>query len=186
MIIRGRILQGTYEITLEPKTDERGFFMRTYDRKIFQKYGLDRNWIHENHSKSIKKGIIRGLHFQFPPYTESKLVRCVRGTIFDVFVDLRKNSPTFGRWDFVELSEENKKMIYIPRGFAHGFCTLTDVSEVVYKVDNNYMPDAEGGIIWNDKKLNINWPAKTPILSKKDADLPSMDEFILKYGGLEV
>ena len=186
MKIRYRKFTGVFEITLEPHEDERGFFMRIYDKLIFQKHNIDRIWVQENHSKSIKKGIIRGLHFQFPPYTETKLVRCIRGAIFDVFVDLRKGSPTFGEWDYIILSEENNKMIYIPRGFAHGFCTLTEISEVLYKVDNYYTPHAEGGIVWNDETLKIDWPVENPILSDKDARLPSFKEFVEKYGGLDV
>ncbi len=186
MVIKKINLKGIYEITLEPHKDERGFFMRAYDSHTFKKYRIDRDWLHENQSRSIKKGIIRGLHFQFPPYSETKLVRCIRGAILDVFVDLRKGSQTFGKWDSIELSEENKKMIYIPRGFAHGFCTLTDVSEVLYKVDNYYKPEAEGGIIWNDPRLNIDWPVDSPLLSKKDTHLPSFDEFVEKYGSLDL
>lgn len=186
MIIQERKIKGVFEITLEPIKDERGFFMRAYDREIFKKYDIDREWVQENHSRSEKKGIIRGLHFQFPPYAEAKLVRCVRGAIFDVFVDLRKDSPTFGQWDSIELSEDNKKMIFIPRGFAHGFCTLTEVSEVIYKVDNLYKRDAECGIIWNDKKLNIPWPTTEPILSEKDYKLPTLYDFIKKFGGIEI
>ena len=186
MQIKKREMKGVYEINLTAINDKRGFFMRTYAREIFEKFNIDRNWVQENHSCSMKKGIIRGLHFQFPPYCETKLVRCIKGTIFDVFVDLRKNSSTFGRWDSIELSEDNKKMIYIPRGFAHGFCTLADDCEVLYKVDNNYNPEAEGGIIWNDKTLNIKWPTDNPILSQKDANLPTFDKFVLKYGGLTI
>ena len=186
MKIKERRIKDIYEITLSPIEDQRGFFMRTYAREIFEKYNIDRNWVQENHSRSRIKGIVRGLHFQFPPYSETKLVRCIRGSIFDVFVDLRKNTPTFGQWDSIELSGDNKKMIYIPRGFAHGFCTFTDDCEVLYKVDNFYKPEAEGGIIWNDKTLKISWPVDEPILSEKDANLPTFGEFVSEYGGLEV
>jgi len=186
MIIKPKKLKGVFEISLEPLEDRRGFFMRVYDKKIFEKYGIDRNWVQENHSRSIRKGIIRGLHFQFPPYSETKLVRCIRGAVFDVFIDLRKGSPTFGQWDYIILSEENKKMIYIPRGFAHGFCTLTDESEILYKMDNYYMSDAYSGIIWNDPILRIKWPVDKPMLSDKDAKLMTFDEFVKKYGGIEI
>lgn len=179
-------MKGVYEMNLTPIEDERGFFMRTYAKEIFVNYNINRSWVQENHSRSVRKGIIRGLHFQFPPHCETKLVRCIRGAIFDVFVDLRKNFPTFGQWDSIELSEDNKKMIYIPRGFAHGFYTLTDNCEVLYKVDNFYKPEAEGGIIWNDETLNISWPEDNPILSQKDANLPTFNEFVSKYGGLAV
>jgi dTDP-4-dehydrorhamnose 3,5-epimerase len=186
MQINERNIHGVFEIILKSLEDERGFFMRTYSKEIFENYGIDRNWLHENHSLSKKKGIIRGLHFQFPPYTETKLVRCIRGAIFDVFVDVRKNSQTLGQWDYIELSEDNKKMIYIPRGFAHGFCTLTDNCGVVYKVDNVYHPEAEGGIVWNDATLNIPWPVDNPILSEKDAKLRTFKEFVAGHGGLDI
>ena len=116
MEIRERKLKGTFEIILKPHTDTRGFFMRTFDRELFEKQNIHRKWVQENHSHSIERGIIRGLHFQLPPFSETKLVRCIRGRILDVFVDLRKHSSTFGHWDGVELSAENKKMLFIPRG----------------------------------------------------------------------
>jgi dTDP-4-dehydrorhamnose 3,5-epimerase len=184
MMIKERKIKNVFEIILEPHMDERGFFMRTYDKEIFKKYNIDSDWVQENHSRSEKKGIIRGLHFQFPPYAETKLIRAIRGAVFDVCVDLRKDSSTFGEWDGIELSEDNKKIIFIPRGFAHGFCTLTEISEVVYKVDSSYRPELESGIIWNDKSLNINWPAENPILSDKDSKLGSLEDFIKKYKGI--
>ena len=186
IVIKHRKLLGVFEITLEPHKDARGFFMRTYDMKIFEELGIDRTWVQENHSCSVRKGIIRGLHFQFPPYAETKLVRCIRGAILDVFVDIRKNSPTFGEWDSIELSEQNKKCILVPRGFAHGFCTLTDESEIVYKVDNYYNPDAEGGIIWSDRDLDIKWAVSNPILSEKDAALKSFSDFVKEHKGIEL
>lgn len=179
-------LTGAVEIQLEPRTDHRGFFMRAYDGDIFASYGLCRNWVQENHSRSEKKGTIRGLHFQFPPYGETKLVRVVRGAILDVFVDLRKASPTFGQWDCIELSEDNFKAVYIPKGFAHGFCTLTDHCDVVYKVDQKFEPAYEGGIAWNDAALGIAWPVSHPILSEKDRLLPPFEQFVLCHNGLIV
>ena len=161
-------LQDTFIITLSPHEDARGFFMRTYDKQVFADAGIDRDWVQESHSRSEKKGIIRGLHFLLPPYSENKLVRCTRGRIYDVYVDLRKNSSTFGQWDGVELSEENKKMVFLPKGFAHGFCTLTDVSEIVYKMDAYYHPEYERTIVWNDETLGIDWPTTEPITSEKD------------------
>ena len=134
MLVKERKIGGVFEIQLDPHEDKRGFFMRVYDDTIFKKCGLHRNWVQENHSRSVEDGVIRGMHFQFPPYTETKLIRSISGEIYDVFIDLRKDSPTFRRWDSIKLSAENKKMIYIPRGFAHGFCTLTKNCEVVYKV----------------------------------------------------
>ena len=171
-------IDGLFEINLKPYVDARGFFMRTFDNNEFKNNELQRDWVQENHSRSEKKGIIRGLHFQVEPYSETKLVRCIRGEIFDVVVDLRKGSKTFGKWHGVFLSEENKKMIFIPRGFAHGFCTLTDISEVVYKVDNFYSPEHERGLLWNDPDIAIEWPVTNPILSIKDQKNMTFKSFI--------
>jgi dTDP-4-dehydrorhamnose 3,5-epimerase len=168
-----------------PDISGRGFFMRTYDVDIFRRAGLDRDWVQENHSRSEQKGIIRGLHLQLPPYSETKLVRCVVGRVLDVFVDLRKDSGTFGQWGSIELSAENKKMAFIPRGFAHGFCSLSGISEVVYKVDNFYSPEHEVGLIWNDPDIGIDWPFENPILSEKDQKNMGFKEFVGKYGGIE-
>lgn len=178
MEFRESSIKGLFEITPSPYQDERGFFMRTYDCEIFKKYELHRNWVQGNHSRSEKRGIIRGLHFQVKPFEETKLVRCIRGEIYDVAVDLRQGSETFGRWYGVILSEKNKKMLFIPRGFAHGFCTLTDVSEVIYKVDNYYSPDHELGLIWNDPDIAIEWPLKNPIMSLKDQKNITLKQFI--------
>ena len=186
MIITEREIKGVYEIEPKAYSDKRGFFMRTYAHEVFQEHGIGRQWVQDNHSHSTKRGIIRGLHFQFPPHSETKLVRCIRGAILDVYVDLRKGSKTFGKYGSSELSEDNKKMVYIPRGFAHGFCTLTDDCDVLYKVDNKYEPQAEGGIIWNDVQLQIAWPINTPIISDRDAGLMSLKEFIEKHGALSV
>jgi len=178
MEIKELTIKGLFLITPSPHFDERGFFMRTYDEDTFKSYGLHRQWVQENHSRSEKKGIIRGLHFQMEPFAETKLVRCIRGEIFDVAVDLRKDSDTFGKWIGVNLSEENKKMFYIPRGFAHGFCTLSVLSEVLYKVDNFYSPQHERGLIWNDTDLSIEWPVKDAILSIKDKTNITLKQFI--------
>jgi len=186
MEIKERKLKGTFEISLNPHGDSRGFFMRTFDEGIFEGANLKRTWVQENHSSSGRKGIIRGLHFQLPPHAETKMVRCIRGKVLDVFVDLRKGSETFGQWDSIELTEENKKMIFIPRGFAHGFCTLTERSEVLYKVDNYYTPNAERGLLWNDNDLKINWPVESPILSEKDKKNLSLKEFINQYNALTI
>lgn len=184
--IKNNTIPGVYEILLSPLHDERGFFMRTYDEKLFAIHGLHQYWVQENHSRSEKRGIIRGLHFQLPPFSETKLIRCIRGAIFDVFVDLRKDSVTFGRWGSVELTADKHNMIFIPRGFAHGFCTLTDESEVVYKVDNVYSNVSEYGLLWNDFDLAIVWPVSNPILSKKDAGNLKFKEFIAKFGSIDV
>lgn len=169
MIIKERRCKGVFEIKLESLQDKRGFFMRAYDEQIFKKHGIHRNWVQENHSLSVEKGIIRGMHFQFQPHTEAKLVRVIRGEIYDVFIDLRKGSLTFGQWDSIKLSADNREMINIPRGFVHGFCTLTKNCEVIYKVDNYYAPDSEGIIRLDDPDLAINWPVNNPILSEKDS-----------------
>ena len=160
--------------------------MRAFDSETFEKAGLARPWKQENHSRSEQKGIIRGLHFQFPPFSETKLVRCIRGAILDVFVDLRVDSPTFGQWDSIELSEENKKLIFIPRGFAHGFCTLSEVSEVLYKVDNVYNREHESGLLWSDPDLAIDWPVKDPVLSPKDEKNQTLKEFINQHTALRI
>ena len=186
MEIKERKLKGVYEITLKPHIDERGFFMRTYDETIFSNTEINRNWVQENHSRSERKGILRGLHLQLPPYAETKLVRCIRGAVLDVFVDLRKASLTFGKWDSIELSEANKKMVLIPQGFAHGFCTLTEKSEVLYKVDNFYSTDHELGIIWNDKLLRIDWHIENPILSEKDQRNITFSNFKKKYNSIDI
>lgn len=178
MIINKLHPEGLFEIVSEPLSDHRGFFMRTYDKEIFARNGIDREWLQENHSRTEKAGTIRGLHFQLNPYSETKLVRCIRGRIYDVAVDLREGSETFGKWLGLELSEENKKMFFIPRGFAHGFCSLTDSAEVLYKVDNVYSSGYERGIIWNDPDLAIKWPVIDPVLSGKDKNNMSLREFL--------
>ncbi|OGF65046.1 MAG: dTDP-4-dehydrorhamnose 3,5-epimerase [Candidatus Fischerbacteria bacterium RBG_13_37_8] len=185
MLIKERKLRGVYEIELMPYKDSRGYFMRTYSEEIFSNFGMHKKWIQENHSVSLKRGTIRGLHFQFPPYTETKLIRVVKGKIYDVFVDLRKDSPTFAQWDSIILSAANKKMIFIPRGFSHGFCTLTNNCEVIYKVDNSYYPEKEGSILWNDPDLGITWPTQNPIISEKDMRAKPLKEFIALFNGLE-
>jgi dTDP-4-dehydrorhamnose 3,5-epimerase len=166
-------------ILIKPKIfgDDRGFFMETYKKEDFEKVGIIGEFIQDNHSKS-GYGVLRGLHFQREPYAQAKIVRCIRGVIFDVAIDLRKNSPTFGEWVGVILSEYNKYQLYIPRGFAHGFCVLSDVAEIVYKVDNIYAPDYEGGVIWNDKDIGIEWPIDEPILSEKDKKWPTLKELV--------
>lgn len=179
-----RKLKGVFEIILNPHIDERGFFMRSFDDIVFKEAGLNFNWVQENHSRTLKKGTIRGLHFQLPPFEETKLIRCIRGKIFDVYVDLRKNSPTFGQWESIELSEDYNKMILIPRGFAHGYFTLNDNCDVLYKVDNFYSREHDSGINWNDSDLNICWPSKDVIISNKDKSLISFKKFIELNGGI--
>lgn len=180
MQIKPLKLSGTYQITLEPRRDERGYFMRAYDEAIFRQYGLTTAWLQENQSFS-KKGVIRGLHFQKPPHAETKLVRVVSGKILDVFVDLRKNSSTYGQWDSIELSEDNYKVVYIPKGFAHGFCALTETALVLYKVDEVYHRESEGSLRWNDETLAIKWSIDNPLTSPKDAKGESFPHFVSPF-----
>jgi len=164
---------------IKPKVfrDERGFFLEFWNEKVFAENGIAAKFVQDNHSLSVKKGVLRGLHFQLPPNEQAKLVRVTRGKVYDVIVDLRKNSETFGKWEGFELSAENFQMLFIPRGFAHAYCTLEDNTEFIYKVDNFYAPESDSGIIWNDPDLAINWPTKDPILSEKDSKLQELKNF---------
>ncbi len=157
-------------ILVEPKVfgDARGFFMETYKKSDFIANGIDVEFNQDNHSKSTK-GVLRGLHFQKAPHAQAKLVRCSKGRIYDVAVDIRKGSSTFGKYVKVELSEENKRMLFIPAGFAHGFVALSDEVELLYKASGEYCPEADCGIIWNDSDINVDWNIDfEPILSEKD------------------
>jgi len=169
-------------ILVEPKVfeDGRGFFMETYKMPDFIASGIKGNFVQDNHSRSTK-GVLRGLHYQNPPYAQGKLVRTIKGEIFDVAVDIRKGSPTYGKWVSAILSEENKNMLYVPEGFAHGFCTLSGIAEVMYKTTNVYSAESEAGIIWNDEDLNIKWPVQKPTLSKKDEKLPTLKEADIRF-----
>jgi len=164
-------------IIVEPKIlgDSRGFFLETYKASEFAANGINIVFCQDNHSKSAK-GVIRGLHFQHFPKPQAKLVRCARGKIFDVAVDIRPNSENFGKWFGIELSEENRKMLFIPEGFAHGFSALSEDAEVLYKASNEYAPEFDAGIRWNDEDLNINWRVESPIISEKDKVLPTLKE----------
>ena len=164
-------------ILIEPKIfeDERGFFMEVYKYSEFSRFGVNKQFVQDNHSKS-KKGVLRGLHYQKNPKAQAKLVRCIKGKIFDVAVDIRRGSPTYGKWIGVILSAENKKLLFIPTGFAHGFCALSDKTEVVYKTSEEYSVIHERGIIWNDPEINIKWPIKNPIISEKDSKNPPLKE----------
>lgn len=177
--------KGCYEITLNPNMDERGFFMRTYDHLIFLGKDLDRGWVQESHSRSDCRGTIRGMHFQFPPYSETKLIRCIRGEVLDVFIDLRLNSETFGQWDSAVLSEKKRNMVFLCRGIAHGFCTLTDDCEMLYKIDNYYNAGSMGGINCMDPDLAIPWPVENPLLSERDKQLMPLKDFIEIHKGLK-
>ena len=167
-------------ILIKPKQfdDNRGFFMETYKKSEFAANGIDLEFSQDNHSKSTK-GVLRGLHYQEAPYGQAKLVRCSRGRIYDVAVDIRPESATFGQYVKVELSEENKQMLYIPIGFAHGFVALTDEVEILYKASGEYAPLADRGILWNDKDIDIDWEIDfEPILSEKDKVQPTLKEAV--------
>ena len=169
-------------ILVEPKvfSDERGFFMESFRNSIFKKNGINTNFIQDSLSHS-KKGILRGLHFQKNPKAQAKIVTVVRGEIFDVAVDIRKNSPTYGKWISEILSGHNHKSLYIPEGFAHGFCSLTDNSLIHYKMTNYRDTKLEKGIIWNDKSIKIKWPVKKPIISIKDKNNMTFNQYINTY-----
>ena len=163
-------------ILIKPKVfgDNRGFFMETYKKSEFQANGIKEDFNQDNHSKSGAK-VLRGLHYQSKPYGQAKIVRCVRGRIYDVAVDIRPNSDTFGQYVKVELSEDNKHMLYIPEGFAHGFVVLSDEAELCYKASGEYNPQADRGVLWNDKDININWEIDfDPVLSAKDSNQPEL------------
>lgn len=166
----------SYLITLDPNTDHRGYFMRLYDENVFSDHGLVTKWVQENESLSRKPYTLRGLHYQEPPHAETKLIRVSSGSLYDVFVDLRKNSDMFGKWESVRLKADEHKMVYIPKGCAHGFCSLEKNTRIEYKVDSFYAPDHEGGIYWKDDNLNIDWPTDDPVLSEKDRTLPEFSE----------
>ena len=180
MIFTELELSGVFSINVEKLIDERGFFARSFDTKIFNDYGLKSNFVQCNISSNIKKGTIRGLHFQTKPYEEAKLVRCTQGKVFEVIVDIRKNSKTFLNSINIELSSENHTMIYVPEGFALGFQTLEDNCELFYQMSQYYMPEYAKGILWNDPKLNISWPLNPTVISKKDLSFSpiNIEEFI--------
>lgn len=168
-------------ILIEPQVfkDERGFFMETFREDWLPKLGIKHAFVQDNHSQSVQ-GVLRGLHFQKPPYEQAKLVRVIKGEVLDVAVDLRRGSPTFGKAITEILSEKNRRMIYIPKGFAHGFCVISEVCEFLYKVSDYYAPQAESGIIWNDPDFGIEWPKLdvSYILSEKDKKFPTFRNWL--------
>jgi len=176
MRIKKTKLPDTYIIKPEAFADERGWFCETFREEWLKKLGFQAKFVQENHSKSYKKGTLRGLHLQKKPLEQAKLIRCTRGAVLDVVVDLRKKSPTYKKWQKLVLSEENKKQVLIPKGFAHGFLTLKANSEIQYKVDRYYSREADRSIRYNDKELNINWGVKKPTLSSKDAKAPYLKD----------
>lgn len=162
-------------VLIEPVVfpDGRGFFMETYKQSEFSAFGIRERFVQDNHSSSAK-GVLRGLHYQREPMAQGKLIRCIQGAIFDVAVDIRRDSPSFGRWISVELSAENRLMLYVPPGFAHGFMVLSEMAEILYKCTREYSPQDEEGIIWNDPDISIVWPLANPVLSVKDMGYPGL------------
>lgn len=161
---------------LEPDVfgDSRGFFMESYNKRKFAELGLAWDLVQDNHSLSAEAGTIRGLHYQLEPKAQTKIVRALCGAVYDVVVDIRRGSPTFGQWIGVILSAANKRQIIVPKGFAHGICTLVDDTEILYKVDEFYSPEHDRGILWNDPDLGIDWPTDKPVLSDKDRKQPRL------------
>ncbi len=157
--------------------DARGFFFESYKDVVWQAAGVETLYVQDNQSRSVRD-TVRGLHFQLPPAEQVKLVRVVRGAVWDVAVDIRLGSPTFGRWAAVELSEDNFKQLYIPAGFAHGFCVLSDEADVLYKTSHIYSPSHEQGIAWNDPEIGIPWPANEPLLSDRDRTAQSLQQYL--------
>jgi dTDP-4-dehydrorhamnose 3,5-epimerase len=176
MIFTAVPLAGAYTIDLEPYSDERGWFARFYSKDEFEKIGHSKEWVQLNHSVSYRKGTLRGMHFQHSPYKEIKMVRCIAGAIYDVIVDLRRDSPTFLQWFGIELSAENKKMLYIPEGFAHGFQTLADNTALIYHHTEFYTPKAEAGLRYDDPAFSIRWPLPVTVISERDAAHPFTDK----------
>ena len=176
MIVTKTEIEGLVVIDPDCFGDHRGWFMETYNEAKMKENGLDVVFVQDNHSKSLVKGTLRGLHFQNNPMAQTKLVRCTKGVILDVAVDLRKNSPTYKKWFSIELTEENKKQLYIPQGFAHGFLTLSDDVEVQYKVDNLYSKAHDRGIRYNDPEIGVDWGDIAPVLSEKDTTSPMLKD----------
>lgn len=168
---------------LEPVVhgDNRGFFMESYNEEIMHKLGVNYNFIQDNQSLSAEVGVLRGLHYQLNPKAQTKLIRVLTGAIYDVIVDIRRNSPTFGQWVGVILSEYNKRQLLVPKGFAHGFCTLVPNTQVLYKVDEYYSPENDRGILWSDPALGIDWPTSSPILSDKDQRHPLLKDAEINF-----
>ncbi len=175
MIFNQTPLAGAYTIELEKRGDDRGFFARMFCEEEFRQAGLETRFLQVNNSLSGLKGTLRGLHYQLPPAAEVKVVRCVRGALWDVIVDLRAGSPNFGKWFGAELSENNRSMMYVPRGFAHGFLTLTDDAEAIYLVSAPYSPEHERGVNYKDPDINIEWPSEPVEISEKDRQWPGLD-----------
>jgi dTDP-4-dehydrorhamnose 3,5-epimerase len=168
-------LEGAYLIDLQKHGDDRGFFARVFCDEEFQALGLKSRIVQVNNSLSVSKGTLRGMHYQVAPHAEVKVVRCIKGSLLDVILDLRPDSETFGRYSCAELSAENRRMMYVPEGFAHGFQTLQDETEALYFVTERYSPDSERSVRWNDPKFRIEWPLVPTVLSEKDANQRDWD-----------
>lgn len=181
MRIEALPLSGAYNIEPVIHGDHRGLFMESYNEQKLKEQGISFNFIQDNQSISAEAGVIRGLHYQLNPKAQTKLVRVISGAIYDVIIDIRKNSPTFGQWVGVILSEHNHRQLLVPKGFAHGFCTLVPDTQVLYKVDEYYSPEHDRGILWNDPALNIDWPTSNPILSEKDKIHPTLKEAEINF-----
>jgi dTDP-4-dehydrorhamnose 3,5-epimerase len=169
-------------LVIKPRVfgDDRGYFFESWSKQSFTEVGLDLDFVQDNQSLS-GKGVLRGLHFQSPPYAQGKLVRVIKGAVLDVAVDIRKESPTYGQYFSVELSEENKTIVWVPPGFAHGFATLKDNTIFTYKCTEVYNKESEGALLWNDKDLNINWEVNDPLVSEKDLVAGNFKDFISKF-----
>lgn len=181
MVINETPLNGVKVIEPRVFTDGRGWFMETYTFNKYDEAGIHTGFIQDNHAYNAWKGTLRGLHFQCPPKSQAKLIRCIRGSILDVAVDLRKNSPTYKKWFSLVLSAENKKQLFIPKAFAHGYITLEDHSEVVYKTDEFYSPDLEGTIRYSDPEIGVDWEEKPLHISEKDKKAPFLKELSLYF-----
>ena len=175
MIFKETSLKGSYVLTLEPVEDERGWFTRTYCKNEFLAIGHNKEWVQMNHSFTKQKGTVRGMHYQRPPYGEIKLVRCIAGSVYDVIIDLRADSATYLQYFGIELSAVNKKMIYIPEGFAHGFQALSNDAELIYHHSQFYLPGVEAGVSYNEPVVNIKWPLELTNISERDNSHPFID-----------
>ncbi|NRF96239.1 dTDP-4-dehydrorhamnose 3,5-epimerase [Paenibacillus frigoriresistens] len=174
-------LPGLFIIEPDVHGDHRGFFMESYHRAKLAEHGIDTSFVQDNHSLSVETGVLRGLHYQLNPKAQTKLIRVVSGAIYDVAVDIRKNSPTFGEWVGVTLSAANKRQLLVPQGFAHGFCTTEPQTQVLYKVDEYYSPVHDRGILWSDPAIGIDWPTANPILSDKDQKHPLLKDAEINF-----
>ena len=175
MIFTPLQLTGAWQIDIEPREDDRGFFARAFCQREFAEHGLAVEIAQSNLSRTAQRGTVRGMHFQLPPNAEAKLVRCTRGAVFDVIVDLRRDSPTACQWVGRELSETNNRMMYVPEGFAHGYQTLEDDSVLFYQVSQFYSPESERGVRWNDPAFGIEWPMAAALVSDKDSAYPDYE-----------